>query len=278
MAWSPDSLTLAMGDAQGAIHLWDMAKGKVAHSLWSHTGIVHSMAFSPDGRLMASGGSDNIVIIWDLGRLLPQRILKGHTNSVTKVAWSPDGSKVISLSYDDTVVFWDVKTGKKVHTETHDQVMDFDLSPDGKMLALGMFNQIVMVLDAASGEKLRLLEGHTDRLEMVRWSPDGTSLAGRSMDGALLLWDTTTWEQTHMLDQPGYTTYRYFMAWSPDSKIIASSSHKTPINLWDAATGLKLIPVGSAGTLDLAWSPDGKILAAKEWNGVLLWPLTQGAP
>jgi WD40 repeat protein len=64
--FSPDSKTLAVGDDDGTVSLWEVATGQPRGCLQSHHGRVLCLAFSPDGKRLASGGWDTTVLVWDL--------------------------------------------------------------------------------------------------------------------------------------------------------------------------------------------------------------------
>jgi len=61
VAFSPDGWTLASGDGNGVITLWDVDSGNEIRTLTGHTSWVWSLDFSPDGRTLASGANDNTV-------------------------------------------------------------------------------------------------------------------------------------------------------------------------------------------------------------------------
>jgi WD40 repeat protein len=65
VVFSPDGKTLASGDLEGKIKLWDVANGKQLAAFKGHDGIVSALAFSPDSRMLVSSG-DKTIKLWDM--------------------------------------------------------------------------------------------------------------------------------------------------------------------------------------------------------------------
>ena len=80
-------------------------------------------------------------------------------------------------------------------------------SPDGSRLATGSRDGTAKVWDAAGGQELLTLKGHTGVVTSVSWSPDGTRLATASHDGTAKVWDAA--------DGRELLTSRGIPAWSP---------------------------------------------------------------
>jgi WD40 repeat protein len=84
-----------------------------------------------------------------------------------------------------------------------------------------------------------VLHGHTDQVNAVAFSRDGTMLASASDDATIRLWDPRTGRQ---LGQPlrGHTDKVRSVAFSPDGSILASGSVDRTVILWDPRTGRQL--------------------------------------
>lgn len=71
IAISPDGKSLASGNKNGSIQLWEIATGKRLKPLLAHTGYVWSLAWAPDGHTLASGSWDNSVRLWNVAEGKP---------------------------------------------------------------------------------------------------------------------------------------------------------------------------------------------------------------
>ncbi len=135
-----------------------------------------------------------------------------------------------------------------------------DYSPDGSLIAAAGHHEVLIHKADGSGIVSRLI-GVSDRIESVKFSPDGTRLAVAggvpARMGEVQVWDVAKAELL-MSKQITYDTV-YGASWSPDGTKIAFGCSDNSVRVIEAATGKEVLFQGSHSdwVLDTAFSVDG---------------------
>jgi WD40 repeat protein len=190
---------------------------KAAPLVFTYQGIVSSVTFSPDGKTFLSG-----------------------------ISGSPDTDT-------DTVELRDTLSGSVIWTQSTQttEIFSVAFSPDGKLIVVAAGDHTALVLDAASGKLIRILQGHSDVVKCAVFSPDGKTILtlGGGSDLTVRLWDVETGRQIFSVPAGvGYSSLFFF----PDGQTFYAGD-----NVYNASDGL-LLQDGQIGGGTLAISPDSK--------------------
>ena len=172
---------------------------------------------------------------------------------------------------------WSLPEGAKARLGKG-SISEIAYSPDGRRLAVASSIGI-WIYNAATGEEIDLLTGHTSSVESVSFSSDGQTLASGSWDNTVRVWDVNTGKHLRTLE--GHTLWVNSVSFSPDGNTLASGSADETVRVWDVNTGRHLRTL--TGDLDrihsVSFSSDGQTLASGSWdNTVRVWDINTGRP
>ena len=183
------------------------------------------------------------------------RGLSGESDAVVEFEYDGDIPSFPGLSLSFPVVHWILV-----------QVVDSE----------GNIARVKFLLVEVSPHQIATLEGHTDGVAAVSFSPDGSLLASGSSDGTILLWDMRSRERVAtfgvaILER--HTDGVAAVSFSPDGSLLASGLGDRTVLLWDVATREQVATLGHRLWVNaVSFSPDGTLLASGLWHRtVLLW-------
>jgi WD40 repeat protein/type II secretory pathway predicted ATPase ExeA len=326
MAMSADGRTALLGALDNRVLLLDLDTGQISLQLRGHTGRVLAVASTPGDRMALSGSADGTLRLWDLYSGAEMRRLeyaRPPDPAAAAVAVSSDGQLGMTGLWTGEISLWDYATGQEIrrlrgHTEMvfggvhflpgglEDTFGRRAVSGSGDIYAVAD-DSTVRLWDLETGQELRRLEGHADRVWDIDVSADGHFVTSASHDGTLRLWDISTLppdsavraDNTDLESDEG----RILLDVSPQAPRSVAFSPAPP----EGGTGGRFLVVGLAKgqssepdyslhllemetgreirrlvghrevVADVAFSPDGRrILSGSQDLSVIVWDVDSG--
>jgi WD40 repeat protein len=250
---------------------------------------VTALAASPWAPLAAISGHERIYL-YDLARRARAGELAFPEGIPYCLRFSRDGATLLAAGgkgvQSGKVVLFDVRTGNRIATlgNESDIVLAADLSPDGKLVALGGPGKLVKVYSVADSKELYQIKKHTDWITAIEFSPDGKLLATGDRSGGILLWDSTRGGNAGTLAEHKDSVTS--LSWRADSKLLASASEDGQIVVWNVADGFPLATISKAhtpkatsntygviqgGVLGVQFVSDGRLVSTGRDSTIRIW-------
>jgi len=188
IAVSPDGATLAAADAQGQATVWDIARHGARQAL-SLGGPASALAVEGD-RLVAADAKGQIRV-FDLGR----GVAVGAAEQLggPALALAIAGGAAVAIGADGTVKRIELATGKAAQgTRASRRATQAAIDPRGHVAALGDGEGRIALVDIASGQARRTIDGPKAPIQGLMFNPPGTRLISAGADGILRVWDVET--------------------------------------------------------------------------------------
>ncbi|MEU8689941.1 TIR domain-containing protein [Streptomyces sp. NPDC048665] len=244
----------------GALALWDVQDPARPRRLSMHTGVYDSstVIFSPDGHSLATstdrmeGPSEPITAhpilthipgttLWDISdRTRPQPMRRlDHVRGA--VSFSPD-SHVLATAYDQTLILWDVTR-------------------------------------PGEARQLSVATGHSDRINAMRFSPDGSTLATVSDDHSAVLWRLTDGKLEKSVNLPGQDDL-LALSFSEDGRTVVTADASDAVTRWRLKAPaqphvLATLKGHNGKAMAAAFGPDGRDVVTTSYEGtIILWDRT----
>jgi len=274
---SPDGDFLVSAARDGSIILWDSRTGDAIRRYDSQPGPLPQIAMNPDGSGFAVSMGRGRAQYWPLPRgvvsttnvaadiaaltpwgVTPQNALpQGRWQSLALQSLF-DTFQSSSLQADeprlDIEILERLEQGRLASVRgdalaVRDAWADHgDILPASYSVAYGANEAMLRGLE-------RVLSGHADRVEELRFSPDGQILASVDWTGRLIFWNTQDWTVRYKIDG----NFNSFMSFAPDGRF-AIGDHAGATLVLDPVTGQELLRI--PGGARPVWSADGGRIAA----------------
>ncbi len=186
-------------------------------------GDLHSLVFSPDGKTLCAGYRQfGGVMLWDVATHRPQHVVTEPRCHIVAVYSDTSTGKFYATGFPpgesdywgNTLNLWEIGKSEPIAELTIPEALPnrraMAYAPATNLLACGNGtekrddgcdendpeNGAVYVWDVASGQMQHILRGkHTNSINYVRFSPDGTRLISKCDDWTNRVWDMMSGEE-----------------------------------------------------------------------------------
>jgi WD40 repeat protein len=300
MAIAPDGKSIATGNNDGNVWIWDIASARAVRHFKAHESTVTSVSYSADGKLLATVSAECGIALWDpstgksQGHFLKDRGSTFWGSDDTIAAISPDGKNLASTN-SHTIRLWDVATrSERADLAGHPlAVRTCTFSADGKTLWTScgepiwpLGDHVLRCWDIAGGKLSRQIALPEEEWIFAVSEDAKFVLSGVKEHGDVVhLWQAGSRKQLHALGGHRHGVTR--AAFSPDGKLLAVGDCDSGgpvmsgmVHLWNVSTGKELHQLTwdkeKLPCYALAFSRDSKRLACGGFGGLWLWNPTSG--
>ncbi len=237
---------------------------------------VLALAFSANGKTVTGEIEQGGIKQWDPRTGEVKKQLGEHDDAAAIVDVSTNGTTAAEVADNQSVRLWDVVNGdQKIVPASGAPISAVALSPDGQTVAIGRAEN-VLLLNAATREQLRMLEGRRANIKCLAFSIDSRTLAAASEDGTIQIWDLANGQITKTITAGGKITALRF---APTHGILASATEAGNVSLWDLQTGAITLQLKkhSGAVNAIAFSAAGDIMATGgDDRTVTIWETASG--
>jgi len=210
--FAPDGKTIALGGANGAIHLLPVDEKQPLKSIELHSDWVTAVAYTPDGKQLVSGSRDKTTKVSSVDDLKLLRSVDQSLEVINAVAADPlnalsGGNARTLFGYDFKLALAGVQvtgagngarpvSNRAQYVRTFDAqaeaVMDLATSGDRKFLAVATRAAEVRVYSTDTRQRKIAIPKVPAPVLSVALNSDGSRLILGSKTGVVQVWDTTT--------------------------------------------------------------------------------------
>ncbi|KAM0826995.1 hypothetical protein ACQ4PT_068486 [Festuca glaucescens] len=198
---------LVIGDRDGGILVYNYEEEEDVKSFDAHDSCITTLAVHPTSPfvLSSSEDDDHMIKLWDWGNGWKCTEFGGHTDRVMQVTVNPDNNdSFASASLDGTVKIWSICSDDPNNIITlklaeHGLCADYFTRYNRQHLIVGCDDRSAQIWELTMKERVHELEGHDDRVTAVGLHPGLQILITGSLDGAVRIWNSTTYKLENII-------------------------------------------------------------------------------
>lgn len=239
--FNKDSSMVATASMDGVINVCNTETGEIIVKLDCGDDLEW-IDWHPKANFIIAGTQSGSVYMWDVPGA-NMSFFSGHGARVTAGKWSPDGRSFVTVAEDGVAIVWSPKNrsiqlkldAKSNHLFNMDGISCVAYHSDGVLAAFGGRDGKVLVVQTKTGKVVASVEGHTDSIEALAFSPAMHNLlATASLDGTVRVVDVVTELVECVCQHEGGVVA---VEWHPTQPIVFSSSLDATVRSWNGRSG-----------------------------------------
>lgn len=231
------------------LELWSVETGKKIKRL-SNNSSLKTFSYSSNSEYIIASFYSDCIILYNTRTGEEKFKIQFPDSFIYIISCSPNNDFFAFQEDYDKISIYDLTTGHYVKGFEYffaPGLIHLDVSPNGKNFASGSdYSHNVKIWNIETGTLVNELEGHTDTILSITYSPDGRYIASGSRDGTVRLWCALTGKELKKFFGHKYGTV--VSAFSTNGKFLFvnpfSSNDGETSKIWDIETGKEVVVDG----------------------------------
>ncbi|XP_061689094.1 U3 small nucleolar RNA-interacting protein 2 isoform X2 [Syngnathoides biaculeatus] len=218
------------------------------------------------------------------------RLLRGHKLPITCLVISPDDKCIFSAAKDCSIIKWDVESGKKLwvipggrkgtqdrHVGHTAHVLCMSLSSDGKYLATGDMNKLIMIWEAESRKHLYTFTGHKGPISGLSFRKGTHDLYSASHDRSVKVWNVD--ENAYVETLFGHQDAIMGLDCLSRERCVTAGGRDHTVRVWKIMEESQLVFHGHEGSIDcIQLINEEHMITGADDGSVCLWSVNKKKP
>ncbi|NWT07142.1 U3IP2 protein, partial [Mionectes macconnelli] len=218
------------------------------------------------------------------------RVLRGHQLPVTCLVISPDDRFIFSASKDGSLIKCKLDSGKSLcvvpggrkgteerHMGHASHILCMAISSDGKYLATGDRNKLIMIWDTATCKRLHIFTGHRDAVSGLSFRKGTHQLYSASHDRCIKVWNVA--ENAYVETLFGHQDVITGLDSLSRECCVTAGGRDGTVRLWKIPEETQLVFSGHQGSIDcIQLINEEHMVSGADDGSLALWGLTKKKP